>query len=524
MKTELLESLLKDAFGEETNAYSIGEKNSECLGQETVQALAENNLTESKRELVIEHLSECNQCCIDVADYFELNRKKAELLSEQSSKLTATKDRFTRLQIEAQSEDDRRKKTEDKWKSTFNYRELNREKIQSSFEQSLSAAKKELVRATFEIQAECDRIEKKEEQREDTTKSIIDANTILKTLSGKILSDSSTQAIVISLGTCNTLAYVHGRGIVLNEPSKVVLEKGIKGTGKTNKIAGWFTKNMLGKKHGSISTIRPLWNYIINNLDIFEVTPGYFLRKSYKRRGVNKREVIIPVPLCVAHKEKEAVLNAAKRVVGRKIHIVDELVLSAAGAGLPTMEPKASMIVDIGGGKTSAAVISLGNFTAVESWGVGGNNMDKAIVTYLKETYNLLIDKTKAEQIKIEIGSVDPLEQEIKLEITGNDIISNLPRTIIITRQDIYKALKDSVNMIVELVKSVLLRVKPELSANLTSNGICLVGGGSLLRGIDTVLSNAIGIKVWIANDPTTCVVRGISMYIEKAKQWQKRN
>jgi len=327
--------------------------------------------------------------------------------------------------------------------------------------------------------------------------------------------------IGIDLGTCNTLVCVRGEGIVLNEPSVVAVRKGTNIVLQNGNAVGIVAKEMLGKTPGSITAIRPLKDGVISDFEITEAMLSYFIRKVHGRRGLIRPRVVIAVPSGITAVEKRAVLDSAERAGGRKVYLVAEPKAAAMGAGLPFAEPTASMIVDIGGGTTEVAIMSLADISVRESVRVAGDDMDEAIINHLKRTYNLLVGELRSEKIKIEIGSASKLDKELTMEIGGRDTISGLPRKIVITSEEIREALKEPISAIIEAVTRTLERVEPELAADLIDNGMCLAGGGALLRGLDTVLSNATGLAVRIADDPLSCVARGTSVYLENLEEWK---
>ncbi len=325
----------------------------------------------------------------------------------------------------------------------------------------------------------------------------------------------------IDLGTCNTLVCVRGEGIVLNEPSVVAVRKGTNHVLQDGNAVGLVAKEMLGKTPGSISAIRPLKDGVISDFEITEAMLSYFMRRVHGRRGVIHPRVVISVPSGITAVEKRAVLDSAERAGARKVYLVQEPMAAGLGAGLPITEPTASMIVDIGGGTTEVAIMSLADISVRESVRVAGDDMDEAIINHLKRTYNLLIGEARAEKIKIEIGSAAPLDKELTMEIAGRDTISGLPRKIVVTSEEIREALKEPISAIIEAVMRTLERAEPELAADLIDNGICLAGGGALLRRLNVVLGNATGLKVTIADDPLTCVARGTSVYLENLELWK---
>ena len=329
----------------------------------------------------------------------------------------------------------------------------------------------------------------------------------------------------IDLGTCNTLVCVRGQGIVLNEPSVVAVKRG---TNKVLKLkdgaaVGLVAKAMLGKTPGSISAIRPMKDGVIADFDITEEMLSYFIKKAHRKRsifGVRPR-VVIAIPSGITAVEKRAVLNSAERAGARRVYLVDEPMAAGIGAGLPISEPTASMIVDIGGGTTEVAIMSLADISVCESIRVAGDDMDEAIAAHMKRTYNLMIGEQTSEKIKIEIGSASPPEQEMTMEVRGRDMISGLPRKTIISSEEVREALKEPVGSIIDCVVRTLEKAEPELAADLVDRGIVLCGGGALLRGMDTVLANATGLDVRIADDPLTCVARGTAVYLENLDLWK---
>ncbi len=325
----------------------------------------------------------------------------------------------------------------------------------------------------------------------------------------------------IDLGTCNTLVCVRGEGIVLNEPSVVAVKKGTNRVLQDGNAVGLVAKEMLGKTPGSISAIRPLKDGVISDFEITEAMLSYFIRKVHGRGGLIRPRVVIAVPSGITAVEKRAVLDSAERAGGRKVYLVQEPMAAGLGAGMPITEPTASMIVDIGGGTTEVAIMSLADVSVRESVRVAGDDMDEAIISHLKRTYNLLIGESRAEKIKIEVGSAAPLDKELTMEIAGRDTISGLPRKIVITSEEIREALKEPISAMIEAVTRTLERAEPELAADLIDNGICLAGGGALLRQLDKVITNATGLEVRVAEDPLSCVARGTSVYLENLELWK---
>ncbi len=325
----------------------------------------------------------------------------------------------------------------------------------------------------------------------------------------------------IDLGTCNTLVSVRGEGIKLNEPSVVAVEKGTNKVLNNGEAVGLVAKDMLGKTPGSITAIRPMKDGVISDFEVTEAMLGYFIRKVHGRGSLIRPRVVISVPSGITAVERRAVIDSAERAGAREVFLVSEPMAAGIGADLPVSEPTASMIVDIGGGTTEVAIISLSGISTCTSLKVGGDNFDEAIVTHLKRTYNLLIGESRAERVKIQLGSAAPLEEELTMEIAGRDTISGLPRKIVITSEEIREALKEPVSSIIECVTQTLERAEPELAADLIDNGVHLCGGGAMLRGVDKVLTNATGLNVVIVDEPLTCVARGTSVYLEKLDIWK---
>jgi rod shape-determining protein MreB len=319
----------------------------------------------------------------------------------------------------------------------------------------------------------------------------------------------------IDLGTCSTLVCVRGKGIVLNEPSVVAVRKGTNIVLNNGEAVGLVAREMLGKTPSSISAIRPLKDGVISDFEITEKMLSYFIRKVHGRGSLVRPRVVIAVPSGITAVERRAVIDSAERAGARKVYLIDEPMAAGIGAGLPITEPTASMIVDIGGGTTEVAIMSLADIATCESIRVGGDDMDEAIINHLKRTYNLLIGEPRAEKVKIQIGSAAPLEEELTMEIAGRDTISGLPRKIVITSEEIREALREPVAAIIDAVIRTLEKGEPELAADLIDNGIHICGGGSLLRGIDTVLQNATGLRIERVEDPLSAVARGTAVYLE---------
>lgn len=326
----------------------------------------------------------------------------------------------------------------------------------------------------------------------------------------------------IDLGTCNTLVCVKGEGIVLNEPSVVAVRKGTNQVLQNGNAVGLVAKEMLGKTPGSITAVRPLKDGVIADFDITEAMLGYFIRKVHGGRRFLRPRVVIAVPSGITAVEKRAVYGSAERAGARRVYLVDEPMAAGIGAGLPIAEARASMIVDIGGGTTEVAIMSLADISASESLRVAGDDLDEAIIAHMKRTYNLQIGPQSAEMLKIEIGSAAPIEEEISMEVRGRDMISGLPRKTIVTSQEIREALREPISQILDAVTRSLEKCEPELAADLVETGIHLCGGGALLRGLDRVMSDATGLQARVVDDPLSCVARGTSVYLENLSIWKE--
>ncbi len=327
----------------------------------------------------------------------------------------------------------------------------------------------------------------------------------------------------IDLGTCNTLVAVRGQGIVLNEPSVVAVRKGTNQVLKGGQAVGWYAKEMLGKTPGSITAIRPLKDGVISDFEITEAMLAYFINKVRGKYNFVRPRVVISVPSGITAVEKRAVTDSADRAGASRTYLIEEPMAAAIGAGLPFAEATASMIVDIGGGTTEVAIMSLADIAVCESVRVAGDDMDEAIINYLKRTYNLMVGEQTSERIKIEIGSAAETEgEESSIDVRGRDMISGLPRKASISAGEIREALQEPVNAIIDTVVRTLERAEPELAADLVENGITLAGGGALLRGLPTVLFKATGLSVRVAEDPLTCVARGTAIFLEHLEEWKE--
>jgi len=313
------------------------------------------------------------------------------------------------------------------------------------------------------------------------------------------------------LGTANTLVYVRGRGIVLSEPSVVAIDQR---TGEVHAV-GAEAKRMLGRTPGSISAIRPLKDGVITDFEVTEQMLRHFIRKVNQSKWAHPR-VVICAPSGVTGVEKRAVEDAARSAGARWTELIEEPMAAAIGAGLPVAEPTGNMIVDIGGGTSEVAVISLGGIVVSQSIRIGGDELDEAIISYVKKEYKLLIGGQTAEEIKLEIGSAHPLPQEEQAEIRGRDMVSGMPKTILLTSQEIRAALADPVQAIVDAIKATLDQTPPELASDIMDRGIMLAGGGSLLQGLPERLRQETQMPVQLAESPLTCVAVGSGKYLEE--------
>ncbi|HOJ77169.1 MAG TPA: rod shape-determining protein [Bacillota bacterium] len=330
---------------------------------------------------------------------------------------------------------------------------------------------------------------------------------MLKALFGRFASDMG-----IDLGTANTLVYVKGRGVVLQEPTVVALQK------DTNNIfaVGNEAKQMVGRTPGNIIAVRPMKDGVIADFEVTEQMLQHFIKKAGKNVGILSPRVIIGVPSGVTEVEKRAVMDAGLQAGAREVYLIEEPMAAAIGAGLQVEEPTGNLIVDIGGGTTEVAVISLGGIVSSRSIRVAGDEMNEAIIHYIKRNYNLMIGERTAEDIKKEIGSAYPDARTETMEVRGRDLLTGLPKTIHVSNQEIQEALSEPVSNIVEAVKLTLERTPPELAADILDKGIVMSGGGSLLRGIDRLLSEETGMPVQVAEDPLTCVARGTGIALER--------
>jgi rod shape-determining protein MreB len=323
--------------------------------------------------------------------------------------------------------------------------------------------------------------------------------------------------MAVDLGTANTLVYVRGRGIVLSEPSVVAIDPR---TGEVHAV-GIEAKRMLGRTPGTIQAIRPLKDGVIADFDVTEQMLRHFIQKVHQHRFAHPR-VVVCVPSGVTGVEKRAVEEATRNAGARDAFLIEEPMAAAIGAGLPVSEPTGNMIVDVGGGTTEVAVISLGGIVVSVSLRVGGDEMDEAIISHVKREYKLLIGNQTAEEIKLEIGSAFRMTEEVQAEVRGRDMLTGLPKTVIISSEEIRHALEEPVSQIVDAIKSTLDKTPPELAADIMDRGIVLAGGGALLNGLDERLRHETQMPVQLAESPLTCVAVGSGRSLELLEVMQR--
>jgi len=324
--------------------------------------------------------------------------------------------------------------------------------------------------------------------------------------------------IGIDLGTASTLIYVKNEGIVLCEPSVVAVE-----AGTTNVLAvGEEAKRMLGRTPGNIVAIRPMRDGVIADFEITEAMLRHFIKKVHHSRSLIRPRIVIAVPSGITEVERRAVRDSALHAGAREVFMIEEPVAAAIGVGLPIHEPSGNMVIDIGGGTTEMAVISLAGVVFSKSIRIGGDELDEAIIGYLKRTYNLMVGERTAEEIKIKIGSGYPLEEELTMDVRGRDLVAGLPKMITVNSEEIREALSEPIAQIVEAVRITLERTPPELSADLIEKGLILAGGGALLRGIDKLIAEETGLPVHLADDPLTAVVLGTGKVLSELKYLKK--
>jgi rod shape-determining protein MreB len=332
---------------------------------------------------------------------------------------------------------------------------------------------------------------------------------MFKKLFGLLSSD-----IGIDLGTANTLVYVKDQGIVLREPSVVAMQVG------TNKVlaVGNEAKRMLGRTPGNIVAVRPLKDGVIADFEVTEAMLRHFISKALNGRMRARPRVVIAVPSGITEVEKRAVQESATHAGAREVYLIEEPMAAAIGVGLPVQDPAGNMIIDIGGGTTEVAVISLSGIVFSRSLRVAGDELDKAIVQYMKRAYNLMVGERTAEEIKIKIGSAYPMEKETSAEVKGRDLVTGMPKTLMITSQEVREALLEPISAIVDSVRLALESCPPELSSDLVDRGLVLAGGGALLRGLDRLLSEQTGLPIHVAEDPLSAVAEGTGKCLNEIK------
>jgi len=317
--------------------------------------------------------------------------------------------------------------------------------------------------------------------------------------------------MAVDLGTANTLVYVRGRGIVLNEPSVVALN-----TNNGQVVAvGVEAKRMIGRTPGNIVAVRPLKDGVIADFDVTERMLRYFIQKVHRRTRMAKPRIVVAVPSGITGVEQSAVKEAGHQAGARKVYIIEEPMAAAIGAGLPVNEPTGNMVVDIGGGTTEVAVISLGGIVTSQSIRIGGDELDQAIITFGKKQHSLMLGERTAEEIKLALGSAFPFEEEPHAEIRGRDLVTGLPKTVVISAAEVRKAIEDPLMLIMDAVKSTLDKCPPELAGDVMDRGIALTGGGALLRGLDLRIREETGMPVHIADSPLDSVVLGTGKCVE---------
>ncbi len=320
--------------------------------------------------------------------------------------------------------------------------------------------------------------------------------------------------LAIDLGTANTLVFVKGKGIVLMEPSVVAVYKDARGVKKVLAV-GKEAKEMLGRTPGSVAAIRPMKDGVIADFEVTGAMLRAFIDRAIKKRTLLRPRIMICVPYGITEVERRAVKESAEAAGAREVYLIEEPMAAAIGAGLPITEPSGNMIVDIGGGTTEVAVISLGGIVCSKSVRMAGDKIDDAITQYLKRKHNILIGEITAEQIKMNIGTAYPVEEIKTMDIRGRDIVAGIPRTVKITSEEVREAILEPINIIVDAVKFVLEKTPPELASDIVDKGIVLTGGGALLQNLDVLLREETNLPVVISDDPLTCVVRGSGKALE---------
>lgn len=325
----------------------------------------------------------------------------------------------------------------------------------------------------------------------------------------------ASRDLAIDLGTANTLIYMRGAGIVSNEPSVVAVQQDARG-GKKVLAVGKEAKEMLGRTPGNIVAIRPMKDGVIADFEITAAMLRYFIQTAHNRRALVRPRIVIGIPSGITEVERRAVREAAENARAREVYLIEQPMAAAIGAGLPITEPSGNMIVDIGGGTSDVAVISLAGIVYSRSVRVGGDKMDEAIIQHIKRKYNLLIGERTAELIKMGIGTAYPTEEILTMDIKGRDLVAGVPRTLTISSDEIRDALSEPVNAIVDAVKVTLERTPPELAGDIADRGIVLAGGGALLRNLDVLLREETGLPVFLAEDPLSSVVIGAGKALEE--------
>lgn len=323
-----------------------------------------------------------------------------------------------------------------------------------------------------------------------------------------------SEDLAIDLGTAISLVYVKGKGIVLNEPSVVAVKRDNRGNHRVLAV-GREAKLMLGKTPGHIQAIRPLREGVIADFEVTQAMLKYFIRKVHNRRSLIRPRVIVAIPSNITQVEKRAVKESAELAGTREVYLIEEPMAAAIGAGLPITEPVANMVVDIGGGTTEVAVISLAGIVYSNTVRTAGDKMDEAICQHIKHKYNLLIGEHMAEEVKVKIGNAFPEDEEETIEIKGRDLISGIPRALIITSKEVHKAIEEEIETIIMAVKDVLEHTPPELAADIVDRGMMLTGGGALLKNIDKLLREKTGVPVFMSEDPLSTVARGAGEALE---------
>lgn len=323
--------------------------------------------------------------------------------------------------------------------------------------------------------------------------------------------------LAIDLGTANTCVYVKGQGIVLREPSVVAVKKDSRGNDQVLAV-GSEAKRMLGRAPGNIRAIRPMKDGVIADFEVTEAMLRYFITKVHNQRRLVRPRIMICVPTGITQVEKRAVKESALSAGAREVYLIEEPMAAAIGANLPIQEPTANMVVDIGGGTTEVAVISLSGIVYSRSVRVGGDKMDEAILRHVKRKYNMLIGEATAEEIKIQIASAYPMEEEQQIEVKGRDLVTGIPQTIVITSEEVRKAISEQVDAIVQAVRQALEQTPPELAADIVERGIVLTGGGALLKGLDQLLREDTSLPIFSVDDPLATVVMGTGIALDNMR------